>query len=210
MSGPAATHSGSIRRALCGAGLAVVLLAALGCSSTSPTRELAHDASRDTIAGPRPTAPPPTALGGPGLSSEAVALLEQLRAFRQDDDLCEILSSKTVKTLLGGKVEAKALVTTPSGVAQVLVELDSFFAHLVQISPPAVRPSMAVVQKVWKDLSAIEPDALDREERTRVILADPAVQQAVKNVGAWMGQNCLGQGAPAFDLGGLLGGLSLG
>lgn len=186
----------------------MLVVAAVSCSGSSPTRELEHDASRDTIAGPRPTAPPSTALGGPGLSSEAVELLNELRGFRQDSDLCDILSSNTVKSLLGGKLEVSGLVTTPSGIAQVLVELDLFFDHLVKVSPPAVNPSMATIQKAWKDLSAIEADALDKDQRSQAIISDPALQQAVKTVGTWTQQNCLGQSAPAFDLSELLGGLS--
>ncbi|MCB1257813.1 MAG: hypothetical protein KDB26_11945 [Microthrixaceae bacterium] len=187
---------------------AMLVVVAVSCSGTSPTRELEHDASQDTIAGPRPTAPPSTALGGPGLSSEAVELLNELRDFRQDSDLCEILSSNTVKSLLGGKLEVSGLVTTPSGIAQVLVELDLFFDHLVKVSPAAVRPSMATIQKAWKDLSAIEADALDKDQRAQAVTSDPAVQQAVKNVGTWTQQNCLGQSTAEFDLSELLGGLS--
>lgn len=187
---------------------ALLVVAAVGCSGNSPTRELEHDASRDTIAGPRPTAPPSTELGGPGLSSEAVELLNELREFRNDNDLCDILSSNTVKSLLGGKLEVSGLVTTPSGIAQVLVELDLFFDHLVKVSPAAVRPSMATIQKAWKDLSAIEADALDKDQRSEAVISDPAVQQAVKNVGTWTQQNCLGQSTAEFDLSELLGGLS--
>ncbi len=83
--------------------LAVIAVLAGACSSTSPTREIDHDSSRDTIAGPPPTAPPVTEYAGPGLSTEAVALLQQLRDFQQETDLCSILSSKTVKTVLAGR-----------------------------------------------------------------------------------------------------------
>lgn len=187
--------------------IAVCLLCGLtACSESSPTRELEHDASRDTIAGPRPTAPPSTDYKGPGLSSEGNQLLKELRGFQQQDDLCEVLSSKTIRSLLGGDVEVTGLVTTPSGVAQVLITLDSLFEHLVVISPPAVKPSMATVQETWKKLSAVEADALDREARIEAILSAPEVGAALQNITSWTSQNCLGQPALPFDLGGLLGG----
>ena len=202
--------SGNVARRALGRRSAVIVLAVIAvlagdCSSTSPTREIDNDSSRDPIAGPPPTAPPVTEYAGPGLSTEAVALLQQLRDFQQETDLCSILSSKTVKTVLGGDLDASGLVTTPSGIAQMLVALEDFFRHLVDISPPAVRPSMETLRQTWKDLSAIEADALDREAQTEAILSSPQVESAVANMGTWMKQNCLGQPSSPFDLSSLFG-----
>lgn len=195
-------------RAFVGIVALAIVASLVGCSSSSPSRELAHDSSRDTIAGPRPTAPPSTEYSGPGLSTEAVTLLQQLRDFQSETDLCAILTSKTIKSVLSGQADLSAMVTTPSGIAQVLVALDSFFAHLVDIAPAPIRPSMAVIQSTWKDLSRIDADALDRDQQIEAISKRPEVDSSVQSLGRWMQTNCSGALGPTLDLGGLLGGLA--
>lgn len=186
----------------------IVVIACLslsGCSGSSGVHELEHDAETDTIAGPRPTAPPATDYDGPGLSAEATRLLSGLRDLDSERSLCAILTSTTVTEVLGGEVEISGLATTPSGIAQLLVAIDRFFGHVVEVSPPDLAPSTTVIQNTWRQVAEIAGDAGDRDRRIEAILAAPDVQLAVENVGTWVQGNCVGALGGQLDLGGLLG-----
>lgn len=184
----------------------VLTLVVVACSGTSDLRELEHDASRDTIAGPRPTAPPVTEYTGPGLTADANDLLSQLRGLESERNLCTIMTSSTVADILAGDVDISRLATTPSGISQMIVAVDRFFAHVVEVSSPELQPSTRVVQRTWRQISEIGADANDREERTEAILNSPNVEVAVRNLATWMGDNCAGSSSASLDLGSLLGG----
>lgn len=181
----------SLRAILLALGSVAVLLS-VGCSGRSGVQELAHDPSRDTIAGPRPTAPPATDYEGPGLTADATELLSRLRNLESERNLCTILTSSTVSDVLEGEAELSNLATTPAGIAQLLVDVDRFFAHIVDVSPPDIAPSTAVVQRTWRSVAEIGPDVDDREQRTRAILESAEVRLAVENLGEWMKRNCAG------------------
>lgn len=183
----------------------MALISLIGCSESSGVRELDHDAATDTIAGPRPTAPPATDYDGPGLTSEATRLLSGLRDLESERSLCAILTSSTVDEVLGGEVELSGLATTPSGIAQMLVAIDRFFEHVVEVSPPDLTPSTTVIKNTWRQVAEISGDATDRDKRIEAILAAPDVQLAVDNLSAWIQGNCVGGLAGQLDLGGLLG-----
>lgn len=176
-----------------------------GCSGESGVRELDHDLATDTIAGPVPTAPPATDYQGPGLSAEATRLLSGLRDLEEERSLCAILTSSTVTEVLGGEVEISGLATTPAGIAQMLVAIDRFFGHVVEVSPPDLVPSTTIVQNTWRQVAEIGGDATDRDGRIEALLSSPDVQLAVDNVAAWVGANCAGGIGGQLDLGALLG-----
>lgn len=175
-----------------------------GCSSGSGLEALDRDPSQDTIAGPRPTAPPVTDYNGPGLTADATELLSRLRNLESERNLCAILTSSAVGDVLGGEAELSSLATTPAGIAQLIVDVDRFFAHIVDVAPADIAPSMAVLQRTWREVAEIGVDVGDREQRTRAILESPQVRLAVDNLGTWMKQNCGGALGVPTDLEGLL------
>lgn len=186
--------------------LVIAVLAFLsGCSGDSGVRELEHDSSDDTIQGPLPTAPPTTDYDGPGLSSEATRLLSRLRDLESEQNLCTVVTSSVVKDVLQGDVDLSGLATTPSGIAQMLVSVDRFFEHVVDVSPPELAPSTELIQRTWRQVAEIGGDASDREERVRAIVEAPDTRLAMDNFSAWIQQNCSGAVMGDVDLGGLLG-----
>ncbi len=174
--------------------MAVVLVAstALGssCSETSPTREIARDSSESTIPGVPPTAPPTTAYDGRGLSPDAMTLIGDLNDLLAERDVCEILTGGTLEPILEGDFDATNLVTSPSGVSQLLVAVDSLFAHLVDIAPTEIKPAMATIRSVWKRTAEIDPGATDRDAAAQAIIAEPETQAAAEILGNWLTLNC--------------------
>ena len=57
-----------------------------------------------------------------------------------------------------------SLLTNPSGFTQLFAALDRLFAHLVQIGPPDLAPSLQTTG-VWKSMSSIDPLSPDAESR---------------------------------------------
>lgn len=169
---------------------AVLTLSVTSCSETSPTREIARDPSESTIPGVLPTAPPTTKYAGQGLSPDAMTLIAKLNDLLTEDDLCEVLTGRTLKPFLTGDFDATNLVTSPSGVSQLLVAVDSLFAHLVEIAPVEVKPAVATVRSVWQRTASIDPGATDRDARTRAIMAEPETRAAAEMLGGWLTKNC--------------------
>ncbi|MGB6057820.1 MAG: hypothetical protein WBF71_06110 [Microthrixaceae bacterium] len=176
--------------------IAVVVVAAtlglvgVSCSETSPTREIARNSSESTIPGVPPTAPPTTKYDGRGLSPDAMALIGELNDLLSERDICEVLTGNALKPFLSGDFDATSLVTSPSGVSQLLVAVDSLFTHLVDIAPDEIKPAMDTIRSTWKRVAAIDPGATDREARTDAILAEPESRAATQILGAWLPQNC--------------------
>lgn len=165
-------------------------LVGASCTETSPTREIAKDKSEETIPGPAPTAPPTTKYDGRGLSPDAMSLIAQLNDLLSERDLCQILTGDALKPFLSGDFDATNLVTSPSGVSQLLVAVDSLFAHMVDIAPVEIKPAMATIRGVWKRIAAIDTGATDREARTDAILDEPQTKAALAIVAAWLPKNC--------------------
>lgn len=169
--------------------VAVVTAAAmcLGCSSETTT-EATRDPADVTVPGPRPTAPAEDP--DSGLSESGNALLAELEAVSEVTDLCEVLTGAAFTQLLSEDFDVASLVTSPSGITQLLVLIDSTFSQLVAISPAEVRPSMQIVQEVWTRVASLNTGAADAEARTAEILAEPQVVGAGQTLAAWTTANC--------------------
>jgi hypothetical protein len=174
--------------------LAVGLTAlAAGCGSTAPTTELAEDPADVTVPGPRPTAPPPAA--DSGLSASGDELIAQLEELSNETDLCRVLTGEAFGTLLSEEFDVAGLVTSPAGITQLFTLVDTTFAQLVVISPPEVRPSMAIIDEVWVRVASLSAGAADAQQRTAEILAEPQVIEANRSVLTWAALNCPGAAA---------------
>lgn len=168
----------------------VAALVAVGCTTTSETTELSTDAADVTVPGVPPTAPPTTEYDGRGLTSDARGLIAELSALEEETDLCVILSGEAVEPFLSGEVDTTTLVTSPSGLNQLLAVLNSIFAHIVEISPAEVQASTAVLEDVWTQVGSISTAAPDYEEQVRAVTGTPEVDAAYDNVGTWAVLNC--------------------
>lgn len=175
-------------------------LTGVSCSETSPTRELANDPADVTIPGVPPTAPPTTKYDGRGLSPDAMVLIGQLNELQSETELCALLTGNVLKPLLSGEIDMTSLVTSPSGVSQLLVAVDSLFAHMVEISPPEVQPATATIRDIWKRVAEIPADATDRDARTAAIMAEPSSEAAKSILESWLTKNC-GTGSVISGLG---------
>jgi len=165
-------------------------LATLGCTATSETTEMSGDPADATVPGVPPTAPPTTEYDGNGLTSDARQLIAELSAVEAESDLCEILSGEAVEPFLNGEVDTTTLVTSPSGLNQLLAVLNSLFAHIVEISPPDIQPSTAVLEDVWVQVGAISTVAPDYQAQVDAITGTPEVATAYETVGNWAALNC--------------------
>lgn len=172
--------------------LGVVFGVALGagCSSSSETLELSEDSADVTIAGVPPTAPPSTEYDGSGLSSDANQLIADLGAIEDETDLCVIITGDAFQPFLTGDIDTTNLVTSPSGVTQLFVAIDSIFAHIVTISPPEIQPSAAVLQDVWTRVAALASASTDNQAQVDAILAEPQVAESVQALATWAATNC--------------------
>ena len=175
-----------------GAGLLAVALVLGACSSTSETVEMDDDPADVTIPGIPPTAPPSTAFDGSGLSASANQLISQLTAIQLETDLCVILTGEAFQPFLSGELDTTNLVTSPSGLTQLLVAFDSIFAHIVEISPAEVQPAAAVIQDVWVRVASISSSAPDYQAQVDAILVEPEVVAAYQSLGVWVTANCAG------------------
>lgn len=175
--------------------LGALLCAALvltGCRSASEHTELAEDSADVTVVGNIPTAPPRGGDAG-GLSSGANELLAQLDGIREERDLCAILSGRAFDGLIGTDVDAAALVTNPAGLTRLLATLDGTFAHLVEISPPEMVPTMQTLRDVWTRVASLGP-VQDVEARVNDIFAEPQVVAATQMLLTWAPANCAAAG----------------
>jgi len=177
-------------RATVAAVLGATALLVAGCTSTSETTEMSSDPADVTVPGAPPTAPPTTEYDGRGLTSDARGLIAELSALEEETDLCVILSGEAVEPFLSGEVDTTTLVTSPSGLNQLLATLNSIFAHIVEISPAEVQPSTAVLEDVWIQVGSISTAAPDYEEQVRVITTTAEVDAAYDAVGTWAVLNC--------------------
>lgn len=171
--------------------VAVLLVGACGTEST--TDELADDPADVTVPGPRPTVP--TTQPGEGLSESGNELLSQLRAISEETDLCRVLTGEAFTTLLDQEFDVASLVTSPSGVTQLITLVDATFANLVVIAPAQVQPAMATVQQVWTRLAGQTTGSADAARRTAEILAEPEVTDANRSIALWAALNCPGAAA---------------
>lgn len=169
-------------------------LAAGGCASDAPTTELADDPADVTVPGPAPTAP--TTQPGQGLSDSGNALLAELDAIGDTTDLCSVLTGEAFTTLLSEDVDVTSLVTSPAGITQLFVLVDSTFEQLVVIAPPEVQPAMQTIRDVWQRVAALNAGGVDAEQRTAEILAEPQVIAANQSLITWATLNC----SPVNDL----------
>lgn len=173
------------------AAVGLALLLVVGCSrSESATVEMSSDPADVTIAGVPPTAPPSTEFDGTGLSDDANQLIKDLTAIQGEKDLCVILTGEAFAPFLAGQVDTTNLVTSPAGVTQLIVAVDSVFAHIVVISPPSVQPATVVLQDVWTRVAALNSSAADYAAQRDAILVEPQVASAYQSLASWTALNC--------------------
>ena len=183
-----------VRSAGCVLVLAVVLSAALGaCSRTqSETLEADDDPADVTVPGVPPTAPPSSAFDGSGLSGDANQLIAELAAIQRETDLCVILTGDAFEPFLTGEVDTTNLVTSPSGLTQLLAAIDAIFTHVVEISPAEVQPATATIQDTWVRVASISSAAPDYQAQVDAIMVEPQVVAAYESLGSWVTVNCAG------------------
>jgi len=183
-----------VRSAGCVLVLAVVLSAALGaCSRTqSETLEADDDPADVTVPGVPPTAPPSSAFDGSGLSGDANQLIAELAAIQRETDLCVILTGDAFEPFLTGEVDTTNLVTSPSGLTQLLAAIDAIFTHVVEISPADVQPATATIQDTWVRVASISSAAPDYQAQVDAIMVEPQVVAAYESLGSWVTVNCAG------------------
>ena len=174
--------------------LAVVLSGMLGaCSRTqSETLEADDDPADVTVPGVPPTAPPSSAFDGSGLSGDANQLIAELAAIQRETDLCVILTGDAFEPFLSGEVDTTNLVTSPSGLTQLLAAIDAIFTHVVEISPAEVQPATATIQDTWVRVASISSAAPDYQAQVDAIMVEPQVVAAYESLGTWVTVNCAG------------------
>lgn len=166
----------------------VVAMAAASCASDAPTTELANDPGDVTVPGPVPTAP--TTVAGDGLTESGNAFIVELEALSNETDLCAVLRGDALNDLLSQEFDLASLVTTPAGITQLLVLVDTTFEQLVAIAPIEVQPSMEVVRDVWTRVASLNAGGVDAQVRTAEILAEPQVLAANQSIVTWAALNC--------------------
>jgi hypothetical protein len=170
--------------------VSVTVLVVTGCTSISETTEAADDPADVTVPGVPPTAPPTTAYDGTGLTSDARQLIADLAAIEEETDLCEVVAGDTLEPFLTGEVDTTTLITSPSGLNQLLAVLNSLFAHMVDISPPDIQGSTAVLADAWTQVGSISSAAPDYQAQVDAITDTPEVDAAYDAVGTWAVRNC--------------------
>ncbi|CAN5462165.1 hypothetical protein BH10ACT3_BH10ACT3_24100 [soil metagenome] len=170
--------------------VAVLSMATGACTQQSETQELGQDPSDVTIAGTPPTAPPTTAYDGRGLTSDANRLLAELQALQDEPDLCIVLVGDGLQPFLTGQVDTTNLVTSPSGLTQLLAAVNGLFSHVVTIAPPDIQPATATLADMWTRVAAVDTTAVDHDAQVDAITSDPAVTQAGQSVVTWVATNC--------------------
>ena len=182
---------GAFLRCVCPVVTIAVAAVSFGCSRTeSPTVEMAEDPADVTVAGVPPTAPPSTAYDGSGLSSDANQLIADLTAIQQETDLCVILTGEAFAPFLSGELDTTNLVTSPSGVSQLIVAVNSIFARIVVIAPPVVQPATVTLQDVWTRVATLNSSAADYDAQVDSILVEPQVVAAYQSLATWAATTC--------------------
>lgn len=186
-------------RAALVAALGVALLLA-SCSSSSEVQTLEDDVSDETVPGFLPTAPPPTSEGESGLTPDANRLLTELDQVAQEQDLCKVLSGAAFEGLFTADIDPAGLVTNPAGITRLITAVIATFDHIVEISPPEIRPAMATVKEMWTRIASLNPSAGDLESQVNTVLAEPQHLEANRAVLAWGAENCDGPVLPGVGV----------
>ncbi|GEM_PF-1164736 len=165
---------------------------AAGCSTprSEDTQELPEDLSDVTVAGVPPTFPPSTLYDGSGFSDDANVLLQEIAAIQTETDLCVILTGKAFQPLLAGNLDTTNLVTSPSGLTQLLIAFNSIFAHIETIAPVAVQPAAATLNDVWTRISSLNSGAASNQTQVDAILIEPQTVAAYESLATWAAANC--------------------
>ena len=174
--------------------LAVLMsvLATAGCSTprSKDSVELNEDIADVTVAGVPPTFPPTTQYDGSGLSDDANALLQEIAALQTETDLCLILTGKALQPLFTGGLDTTNLVTSPSGLTQLLIAFNSIFSYIETIAPAQVKPAAETINDVWTRISSLNSSAASNQAQVQAILVEPQVVAAFEELATWAAANC--------------------
>jgi hypothetical protein len=172
--------------------LSVFLLMLSGCSTprSETTEELNEDIADVTVAGVPPTFPPSTQYDGSGLSDDANALLKEIAALQTETDLCVILTGKALQPLLAGDLDTTNLVTSPSGLTQLLIAFNSTFSYIETIAPAEVLPAASTLNDVWTRVSSLNSGAASNQSQVQAILIEPQVVAAYESLATWAAASC--------------------
>ena len=163
-----------------------------GCSTprSEKTEELNEDIADVTVPGVPPTFPPSTQYDGSGLSDDANALLKEIAAIQTETDLCVILTGEAFQPLLTGDLDTTNLVTSPSGLTQLLIAFNSTFSYIETIAPDEVVPAAATLNDVWTRISSLNSGAASNQAQVQAILTEPQVVAAYESLASWAAVNC--------------------
>ncbi len=174
--------------------LAVLMsvLATTGCSTprSKNSVELNEDIADVTVPGVPPTFPPTTQYDGSGLSDDANVLLQEIAALQTEEDLCVILTGKALQPLFTGGLDTTTLVTSPSGLTQLLIAFNSIFSYIETIAPDQVKPAAATINDVWARISSLNSSAATNQAQVQAILIEPQVVAAFEGLATWASANC--------------------
>ncbi len=187
-------HSKATRLPVLSAAMLLFLCVAViaGCSTprSENTEELNEDIADVTVPGVPPTCPPSTQYDGSGLSDDANALLKEIAAIQTETDLCVILTGEAFQPLLTGDLDTTNLVTSPSGLTQLLIAFNSTFSYIETIAPDEVVPAAATLNDVWTRISSLNSGAASNQAQVQAILTEPQVVAAYESLASWAAVNC--------------------
>ena len=187
-------HSKATRLPVLSAAMLLFLCVAViaGCSTprSEKTEELNEDIADVTVPGVPPTFPPSTQYDGSGLSDDANALLKEIAAIQTETDLCVILTGEAFQPLLTGDLDTTNLVTSPSGLTQLLIAFNSTFSYIETIAPDEVVPAAATLNDVWTRISSLNSGAASNQAQVQAILTEPQVVAAYESLASWAAVNC--------------------
>jgi hypothetical protein len=173
------------------AALTCLVVLAASCSSGSGTTELSNDAADRTTEGPLPTAPPVKGSGaGTSGTVDVNELIRRIDDLNNETDLCKLLTGEAYQAIAGSDVNLTSLLTNPSGFTQLFTSLDRLFGHMVTIAPTSIQPAVTTMQGMWKQMSTYDPRASDAETKLKAVIADPKVQSAQSELGAYVQSSC--------------------
>lgn len=186
-----------VRAALVPAVLLCLALVGAACSSESDTKVLDQDRA-DNSDGPRPTAPgaggatTTVAGGNPALSGrvDIAELVRRLDALQAETDLCTLLTGQALSDVTGADINLSSLLSDPTGFTQLFGGLQRTYAHLVDIGPADLDPSLTVLQGLWGSLATVDPRSAEAESVVARAIASPEVQDANDAVASWITANC--------------------
>ena len=187
-------HSKATRLPVLSAAMLLFLCVAViaGCSTprSENTEELNEDIADVTVPGVPPTFPPSTQYDGSGLSDDANALLKEIAAIQTETDLCVILTGEAFQPLLTGDLDTTNLVTSPSGLTQLLIAFNSTFSYIETIAPDEVVPAAATLNDVWTRISSLNSGAASNQAQVQAILTEPQVVASYESLASWAAVNC--------------------